>query len=51
MTPWPMNTPSSSVTPSQMKEWLEILQLRPITAFFWISTNVPIRVPPPIVQP
>ena len=30
ITPWPTNTPSSIVTPSQMKVWLEILQLRPI---------------------
>ena len=36
-----MNTPSSSVTPSQMKLWLEILQWRPMTAFRWISTNAP----------
>ena len=30
ITPWPMKTSSSMVTPSQMKVWLEILQLRPI---------------------
>ena len=30
ITPWPTNTPSSSVTPSQMNVWLEILQWRPI---------------------
>ena len=30
ITPWPTKTPSSIVTPSQMKVWLEILQLRPI---------------------
>ena len=29
ITPWPTKTPSSSVTPSQMKVWLEILQWRP----------------------
>lgn len=51
MTPWPMNTPSSMVTPSQMKEWLDILQLRPIELPFWISTKVPMRAPSPMVQP
>ena len=34
ITPWPMKTWSSIVTPSQMKVWLEILQRRPIVAFF-----------------
>ena len=29
ITPWPMNTLSSMVTPSQTKVWLEILQRRP----------------------
>ena len=29
LTPWPMKTSSSMWTPSQMKVWLEILQLRP----------------------
>ena len=29
MTPWPMNTSSSIVTPSQMKVWEEILQRAP----------------------
>ena len=29
-TPWPTNTSSSIVTPSQMKVWLEILQRAPI---------------------
>ena len=29
LTPWPMKTLSSMWTPSQMKMWLEILQLRP----------------------
>jgi hypothetical protein len=33
-TPWPMKTLSSMLTPSQMKVWLEILQRRPIVAFF-----------------
>src|SRR6059036_2095213 len=51
MTPWPMKTWSSIVTPSQMKVWLEILHCRPTFAFFWISTNVPIFVPSPISQP
>ena len=32
ITPWPTNTPSSSVTPSQMNVWLEILQAQPTTA-------------------
>ena len=32
ITPWPTNTPSSIATPSQMKEWLEILQKRPTAA-------------------
>ena len=27
------------VTPSQMNEWLDILQLLPTEAFFWISTK------------
>ena len=48
MTPWPMKTRSSIVTPSQMKVWLEILQRRPTVAFFWISTNAPIWVSSPI---
>ena len=51
VTPWPMNTWSSIVTPSQMKVWLEILQRRPTLAFFWISTNAPIFVSSPISQP
>ena len=29
ITPWPMKTSSSIVTPSQMNVWLEILQRRP----------------------
>ena len=48
ITPWPTNTSSSMVTPSQTKVCDEILQRRPTTAFFWISTNVPIFVPAPI---
>ena len=32
ITPWPMNTSSSIVTPSQMKVWDEILQRAPIMA-------------------
>src|SRR5215472_17881529 len=51
VTPWPMNTLSSIVTPSQIKVWLEILQLLPTLAFFWISTNAPIFVLSPIWQP
>ena len=51
ITPWPMNTSSSIVTPSQMKVWLWILQFAPIEAPRWISTNVPIRVLSPIRQP
>src|SRR3990172_5718895 len=47
----PMKTLSSMVTPSQMKVWLDILQLLPMVAFFWTSTNVPIFVLSPIVQP
>jgi hypothetical protein len=39
------------VTPSQTRVWLEILQLRPIFAFFWTSTNAPILVLSPISQP
>src|SRR5689334_15884284 len=34
ITPWPMNTLSSIVTPSQMNEWLEILQFLPTVAPF-----------------
>jgi hypothetical protein len=34
ITPWPINTSSSIVTPSQMKEWLEILTRFPIHAPF-----------------
>ena len=49
VTPWPMKTWSSIVTPSQMNVWLEILQRLPTVAFFWISTNAPIFVSSPIV--
>jgi hypothetical protein len=42
---------SSIVTPSQINEWLEILQRRPIVAPFWISTNVEILDSSPIAQP
>ena len=48
ITPWPTNTSSSIVTPSQMKVCDEILQRAPTDAFFWISTNVPTRVSSPI---
>src|SRR5271157_144841 len=51
VTPWPMNTLSSIVTPSQTKEWLDILQRLPILAFFCTSTNAPILVSSPISQP
>jgi len=51
MTPCPTKTPLPIATPSQMNEWLEILQFAPTEAPFWISTNVPSRVPSPIVQP
>ena len=51
VTPWPTNTWSSIVTPSQMNVWLEILQRLPTVAFFWISTNAPIFVSSPISQP
>ena len=34
-----------------MKVWLEILQLLPTMAFFWISTKAPILVSSPISQP
>src|SRR5206468_7904292 len=51
ITPWPMNTLSSMVTPSQMNVWLEILQFLPTLAFFWISTKAPILVSSPTSQP
>src|SRR4051812_36443303 len=51
MTPWPMKTSSSILTPSQMKVCEEILQRAPTMAFFCISTNAPIFVPAPMVQP
>src|SRR6266853_96398 len=51
ITPWPMKTLSSIVTPSQMNVWLETLQRLPTDAFFWISTNAPIFVSSPISQP
>ena len=43
MTPWPMNTSSSIVTPSQMKVWrtTDFAPLKPTEAFFWTSTNCP----------
>src|SRR5271157_1413362 len=47
----PMNTLSSIFTPSQMNVWLETFTLFPITAFFWISTKVPILELSPIVHP
>ena len=39
ITPWPMKTSSSIVTPSQMKAWLEILQRAPIFAPRWTSNR------------
>ena len=48
---WPMKTSSSMVTPSQMKVWLETLHREPTRAPDWISTNGPIFVSSPIVQP
>ena len=51
ITPWPTKTSSSSVTPSQMNEWLPILQRRPTTARFWISTKGPMRLSSPMRQP
>jgi len=46
-----MKTSSSMVTPEQMKLCDEILQRWPMVARFWISTNVPIRVPVPTSHP
>src|SRR5215472_17840553 len=46
-----MNTLSSMITPSQIKLWLETLQLFPTVAFFWISTKAPIFVFSPISHP
>src|SRR5437879_3450002 len=51
VTLWPTKTSSSMLTPSQMNVWLWILQRAPTRAPFWISTNVPISVSSPIVQP
>jgi hypothetical protein len=51
MTPCPTKTSSSIVTPSQMNVWLWILQLEPMAAPRCTSTNVPMRVSSPIVQP
>src|SRR5215475_8931436 len=51
VTLWPIKTLSSISTPSQMKVWLEILTLRPMCAFFWISTNVPMRELSPTEHP
>ena len=51
ITPCPMNTSSSMVTPSQMKVCDEILQRLPTSAFFWISTNEPIFVSSPMRHP
>src|SRR5262249_5961675 len=51
ITPWPTNTPSSIVTPSQMKVWLDILQFAPLDAPFWIPTRLPIFGPPPTRHP
>src|ERR1035437_6747492 len=51
VTPCPMNTLSSTTTPSQINVWLDILQRFPTTAFFWISTNEPIFVSLSLSQP
>src|SRR3954447_17533073 len=51
ITPCPTKTSSSIVTPSQMNEWLWILQFEPITAPRCTSTNGPMRVLSPILQP
>ena len=51
ITPWPTKTSSSITTPSQMNVCEEILQRAPTVAFFWISTNAPMREPSPTVQP
>jgi hypothetical protein len=51
ITPCPMNTSSSIVTPSHTKVWLEILQWAPMTAPRWISTKAPMRVWSPMRQP
>src|SRR5436309_2944789 len=51
ITPCPTKTPFPIVTPSQMNEWLWILQSAPMTAPRWISTNVPTRVLSPIEHP
>ena len=48
---WPMKQSSSTVTPSHRKAWLETLQRAPTATSFWISTNAPMRVSSPIVQP
>jgi hypothetical protein len=48
---WPMKQSSSTVTPSQRKLWLEILQRAPTTTFFWISTKAPMRLSSPTRQP
>ena len=51
ITPCPMNTPSSMVTPAQTNEWLEILQFFPMVTPFCISTKVPTLEPSSILQP
>jgi hypothetical protein len=51
ITPWPMKTSSSIVTPEQTKLWLEILQRWPIVASRCTSTNAPMRVSLPIAHP
>src|SRR5262249_35193063 len=43
-----MKTPSSMVTPSQTKEWLDTLQWDPMTAPRCTSTNAPMRVGAPV---
>jgi len=51
MTPWPTNTSSSSVTPEQMKVWLDTLHQRPMTAPACTSTNAPMRDSSPTRHP
>jgi hypothetical protein len=51
MTPCPTKTSSASATPSQMKEWLSIRQRRPMVTPRVISTNGPMKVSSPMVQP
>src|SRR4051812_38702650 len=51
ITPCPTKTSSPMCTPSQMNEWLWILQRAPTVAPRWISTKGPMRLASPIEQP